>query len=89
MIKPKNQQVLVLPFPSDEISDGGIIVPDSCRSRNNKATVIAVGSGTEKKPMQYKPGMVVHNIKDCGEPFILGIETYYLMDQSSILAFEN
>lgn len=89
MIKPKNQQVLVIPFPSDEETVGGIYVPESCRSRNNRATVVAVGEGTEKNPMKYKVGMVVHNIKDSGEPFIVGGETMYLMDQSCILAFEN
>lgn len=89
MIKPKNQQVLVRPFPSDEETVGGIYVPESCRERNNKATVVAAGSGTEKHPMQYKVGMVVHNIKDCGEPFVICGEILYLMDQSSILAIEN
>lgn len=89
MLKPKNQQVLVRPFPSDEVSDGGIIVPENCRSRNNRGTVVAVGEGTKKNPMQYSVGMVVHNVKDYGEPYIIDDVTHYLMHQSSILAFEN
>lgn len=89
MIKPKNQQVLVRPFPSDEMSDGGIIVPENCRSVNCKGTIVAAGSGTEKEPMRYAAGAVVHSIKDCGEPYIVGGETLYLMDQSSILGVEN
>ena len=89
MIKPKNQQVLIRPFPADEITTGGILVPESCRERNNKATVVAVGAGTEKKPMRYAPGDVVHNIKDCGELFIVDHQDHFLIEQDWILAFEK
>lgn len=89
MIKPLCQQVVIRPFPSDEISDGGILVPENCRTRNNKATVVSVGSGSEKRPMRFKPGMVVHNIKDSGMVVIINDITHYVIDQSYILATEN
>ena len=89
MIKPKNQQVLIKPFPPDDLSSGGIVVPMSYRARNNKSLVVAVGLGTDSKPMRFSPGMVVHNIKDCGELFIIDDQDYYLINQDWILATEN
>jgi co-chaperonin GroES (HSP10) len=89
MIKPLHQQVVVRPFPSDEVSDGGIFVPENCRTRNNKATVVSVGSGSDKRPMRFKPGMIIHNIKDSGMPIVIDEVTHYVIDQSYILATEN
>jgi len=88
MIALKNQ-VIVKPFMGDSISLGGIIVPDSFKKRSNKATVISVGNGTPKRPMLYKKGQVVYNVKDYGTEILKDGEKHYIMDMDAILAYED
>jgi chaperonin GroES len=87
-MKPIRSNVLVKPFPPSEQSEGGIFVPLSVRKDNNRGTVIAVGNGTNGRPMQFKPGQVVYRVKDWGMPVEIKGENHYLMDDSAILATE-
>lgn len=47
-IKPLHDRVLVKPIEADEVTAGGIVIPDSAKEKSTKGEVIAVGSG---KPM--------------------------------------
>lgn len=85
-IQPIRTKVLVRPDPPDEISLGGIYVPDSVKKRPMKGTVVACGNGLKKRPMNVKPGMKVHHVLDAGQPFIENGETLYLMESIDILA---
>jgi chaperonin GroES len=87
MIALRNQ-VIVKPFQSDEISAGGIIVPDAFKQRSNKAKVISVGSGTKKRPMLYEEGQTVYHVKGHGTEIEKNGEKYYIMDMDAILAYE-
>ena len=44
-IKPLHDRVVVKPIEADEISAGGIVIPDSATEKPIKGEVIAVGSG--------------------------------------------
>jgi chaperonin GroES len=87
MIALRNQ-VIVKPFQSDEISAGGIIVPDAFKQRSNKAKVISAGSGTKKRPMLYEEGQTVYHVKGHGTEIEKNGEKYYIMDMDAILAYE-
>ena len=52
-MKPVRNNILTKPFPPDEISEGGILVPESARKENNKMFVIAVGRGTKERKMIF------------------------------------
>lgn len=86
MIQPIRNQVLVKPFPGDEISAGGILVPESVRKPSNKGTIVAVGNGTKEKPMNLKAGDIGFRVQEWGEPILIQGELHYLMDSDSILA---
>lgn len=86
MIKPIKDNILVKPFEADNISDGGIIVPDSAKKISNKVRVVAVGNGTAAKPMKLKQGMVGYRTKDWGTEIIIDGELHFLMNQDAILA---
>lgn len=88
-VQPILDNVLLRPFPSEEKSIGGIIVADSFKHRNNKATVVAVGNGTKKRPMQFKPGDVAYNILNCGEEIIIDGVQHFLVKDTYILMYEN
>lgn len=86
MIKPIRSNVLVRAFKEDEVSSGGIIVPDNIRKNGNRVQIIAVGNGTPAKPMTLKPGMIGFRVTEWGIPIEENGEIFYLMDESAILA---
>ena len=88
-MKPIKNKVLVKPFPSDELSSGGIYVSEAHREVSNKMEVIAVGNGTAKTPMQFKKGDVAFRVKGCGDEFIINGEKHFLVEQSWLIAKLN
>lgn len=87
-MKPIRNYVLVKPFPPDEVSEGGIFVPESARQENNKVHIVSVGEGTPKRPMNLKAGQIGYRVKDWGTPVEINGEKHYLMDNSAIIAIE-
>jgi len=85
-ILPIRNNVLIKPAVPDEMSSGGIIVPDSFKGDSNKGIVMAVGNGTKKTPMRLKTGMTVFRVKDWGTPVEKNGEKFYLMDQEAVIA---
>lgn len=86
---PIRDNVLIKPLASEEMSEGGIIVPGAFRARNNKAEVIAVGNGIAKRPMRFKKGQIVHSIKDSGDEIIIDDEKHFIVKDTYLLAYEN
>lgn len=85
---PIRTQVLVKPFPSEEVSEFGIIVPESVRKPSNKVMVVKVGNGTKDKPMKLKEGQTGFRVKDWGCEVLISGELHFIMDQDAILAIE-
>jgi co-chaperonin GroES (HSP10) len=86
MIKPIRNQVLVKAMKEEEVSSGGIIVPEYLRKDGAKVEIVAVGEGTPQKPMSLKPGMIGFRVDDWGIPVEDDGNLYYLMHQDAILA---
>lgn len=82
-------KVLIKPFASDEKSSGGIIVSEAHRAVSNKATVISVGKGTKKNPMEFAPGDVVIRVQGCGDEVLIDGEKHFLVESSWILSKLN
>jgi chaperonin GroES len=60
-IKPLRDKVVVEPRPVEEVSKGGIIIPDSAKDAPVEGTVVAVGSGILNRdgniiPLEVKVG---------------------------------
>ena len=83
---PIRNQVLVKPFPSDEISQGGIYVPLSAREVSNKVHIVDVGNGTRDRKMFLKPGQVGYRVKDWGCEIEINGEKHFIMDMGDIIA---
>lgn len=88
-MQPIKSQILCKPYPSDEISQGGIIVPDSAKKPNNKVLIVKIGAGTKDKPMRLKEGDTGFRVKDWGCEVMIDGELHFLMDQDAILAVEK
>jgi chaperonin GroES len=86
-IRPIRNFILIKPCPADEITAGGIIVPENIRERSSKARVVAVGAGTKDRPMRYRPTYTVWHIRDAGEPIEQNGELFYLIPDSDVLAY--
>jgi co-chaperonin GroES (HSP10) len=87
-IKPIRDNVVIKPLRK-MVTDGGIVIPDSSAAQeSNKVEIVAVGTGTPKKPMKLKSGTIGYRVKswrgDC-EIEING-EKHYIVNQDSILA---
>lgn len=88
-MKPIRDFVLVKPFAPEEITEGGLFLPEGYRERNCKAKVISVGNGTAKIKMEAKKDDVIFHIKGAGEPVILNNELVFLIRQNDILAYAS
>ena len=88
-MKPIRNNVLVKPYPSDEISEGGIIVPENARKVNNKVLIVEVGNGTRETPMRLKKGDTGFRVKDWGTEIVIDGEKHYIMEQAAILALQD
>lgn len=44
-LKPLHDRVVVKPIEADEISAGGIIIPDAAKEKSTKGEVVAIGEG--------------------------------------------
>jgi co-chaperonin GroES (HSP10) len=86
MIQPIKDNVLAKSLPSSKMSEGGIIVPESYSIDSNKMLVIATGNGTNKNPMQFKPGDIVFRVKGDGHLIEFENEKYYLIKSNHLLA---
>lgn len=85
-INPIRNQVLVKPFPPDEVSEGGIFVPLSARKPSNKVLVVKTGNGTKDRPMKLKEGQVGYRVMDWGMDIMIDGELHFIMDSGAILA---
>ena len=87
-MQPIRNFLLCKPFPADDSSEVGIIVPDSVKKDSDRLLVVAAGRGTRDRKMQFVAGQVVYRVKAWGEPIDIEGERHYLMDQAAVLATE-
>lgn len=85
-IKPLSDRVLILPTAAEEVTMGGIIIPDTAKEKPLRGTVKAVGNGTKDEEMVLKAGDQVLYGKYAGTELELEGEKYLIMRQSDVLA---
>ncbi len=90
-IRPVADRVVVKPSAKEEISKGGIIIPDTAKEKPQEGTVIAVGSGKlqdngERSVMELKVGDKVLFAKYGGTEFKFEGDDLLVLRESDILA---
>ena len=85
-IKPLSDRVLITHAAAEEVTVGGIIIPDSAKEKPLKGTVTAVGNGTKDEEMVVKVGDTVLYGKYSGTELEVEGVKYLMMRQSDILA---
>ncbi len=85
-VKPLSDRVLIEPVAAEEVTVGGIIIPDTAKEKPLRGTVKAVGNGTKDEAMVVKEGDLVLYGKYAGTELEVDGVKYLMMRQSDILA---
>jgi chaperonin GroES len=90
-IEPLGDRVVIKPTPKEEVSKGGIVLPDTAKEKPQEGKIIAVGPGrlTEdgnRIAMEVKKGDKVLYSKYAGTEFKLDDEELVIMREGDILA---
>jgi chaperonin 10 Kd subunit len=85
-IRPLADRVLIEPTAAEEVTMGGIIIPDSAKEKPLRGKVLAIGNGTKDEPMVLKEGDEVLYGKYAGTEIELEGVKYIMMRQSDVLA---
>lgn len=91
MLKPLYDRVLVKRDEAEDVSKGGIVIPDKAKEPMTRGEVLAVGAGRQNDdgtltPCTLKPGNVVMFGKYAGTEVKDGDEEYVILNESEILA---
>ena len=91
MLKPLGDKIIAKVTSAEEVSRGGIILPDTAREKPQQAEVIAVGPGRlldsgKVTPMDIGIGDIVVFTKYGGTEIKLGNEEYVILRQEDVLA---
>ncbi len=91
MLQPLGDRVIVKPLEAEDMTEGGIILPETAKERPREGEVIAVGPGRrgpdgEFIPVPVKVGDIVIYTEYGGSEVKIDGEKYLILDESSMLA---
>lgn len=85
-VKPLADRVIIEPAKAEEMTAGGIIIPDTAKEKPQKGKVVAVGNGKPDEPMTVKNDDIVLYGKYAGTEIQIDGNDYLIMRESDILA---
>ncbi len=90
MIRPLGERVVIKPLPSEEVTKGGIVIPDTAKEKPQEGEVVAVGSGRlldngTRVPIDLKVGERVLFSKYAGNEVKINDVEYLIMRDADIL----
>ena len=90
-VNPLSDRVVVEPAPAEDVSSGGIILPDTAQEKPQQGTIVAAGPGKvsdsgKTLAMEVKKGDRILYGKYSGTEFSFEGTEYLIMRESDILA---
>lgn len=90
-IKPLGDRVLVKREEEDSTVRGGIILPDTAKKKQDRAEVIALGTGQKNKdgdvvPFEVQVGDIVLIDKYAGQELTIDGEEFVIVQSNEIMA---
>ncbi len=90
-LKPLADRVLVKPIEREEVTKGGIVLPDTAKEKPQEGEVLAVGPGRlsedgKRIPLDVKVGDIVIYAKYGGTEIKIEDEELIILRESDILA---
>ncbi|OPX21259.1 MAG: co-chaperone GroES [Planctomycetales bacterium 4484_113] len=92
---PAPGRVVIKPLEEEQnVTPGGLVIPDSAKERPVLGEVVAVGEGRlldngERAPVFVKPGMKVLYSKYAGTEFKIGGDEYLICRDDDIMAWRE
>jgi len=81
---PNEDRILVEAAAAEEKTASGIIIPDTAKEKPQEGTVVAVGQGTDEKPVTVNVGDRVLYGKYSGTEITIGGVEYLIMKNSDV-----
>ncbi|MBE0409556.1 MAG: co-chaperone GroES [Anaerolineales bacterium] len=90
-IKPLGNRVVVEPFEEEEVTAGGIVLPETAKEKPQKGKVLAIGPGDrndegERIPMDVSEGDSVLYAKYAGTEIKIDGKKLLILRESDLLA---
>ncbi|MHC5061663.1 MAG: co-chaperone GroES [Planctomycetota bacterium] len=90
-IRPLGDKVIVQRMEAEEVTAGGIVLPESAKEKPQRGKIISVGEGKLLKDggrgkMQVKKGDQVLFTSYAGTEVKMGAKEYMIMEESDIMA---
>ncbi len=90
-VTPLADRVVVKPLTREEVTKGGIVLPDTAKEKPQEGKVVAVGAGRvgddgKRIPMEVKIGDTVIYAKYAGTEWKYENEEYLILRESDIQA---
>jgi chaperonin GroES len=90
-LKPLGDRIVVKPIEQEEVTTGGIMLPDTAKEKPQKGEIVAAGPGNrndagERVEMDVKVGDTVLYAKYAGTEIKLEGEKVLVLRESDILA---
>jgi len=93
-LKPLADRLVVKPIERDEVTKGGIVLPDTAKEKPQEGKVLAVGPGRlsedgKRIAMDVKVGDIVIYSKYGGTEYKIDDEEVIILRESDILAIKT
>jgi chaperonin GroES len=90
-LKPLADRIVVRPLEKDEVTRGGIVLPDTVKEKPQEGEVVAVGPGRlsdegKRVAMEVKVGDIVIYAKYGGTEIKIDDEKLMILRESDVLA---
>lgn len=90
-LKPLGNRVVIEPFEQEEVTAGGIVLPETAKEKPQKGKVLSVGPGDrdedgDRIPMDVKEGDTVLFAKYAGTEIKVDGKKLLIMRESDLLA---
>jgi len=90
-LKPLGSRVVVEPVESEEVTAGGIVLPETAKEKPQKGKILSIGPGDrdddgKRIPMDVSPGDVVLYAKYAGTEIKVEGKKLLILKESDLLA---
>jgi chaperonin GroES len=94
MLRPLGDRVIVKPSPEEEVTKGGIVLPDTAKKKPQEGKVVAVGVGKlldngTRAAMTVKKGDTVVYSKYGGTEVTVDGDELVILEEDQILAVKE
>jgi len=91
VLKPLGDRIIAKAVSAEQMTAGGIVLPDSAQEKPQEGEVIAVGPGTQlsngkRVPVDVKVGDRIVYGKYAGTEVKVGADEYIILRQEDVLA---